>query len=359
MVNLHPERSPDSRQELAAIGGRLEGMYDPSMRVLTVLELLQSRERMTGGELCRRLEVSLRTVQRYVARLQDLGIPVESTRGVGGSYRLKPGFRLPPLMFSPDEALSLALGLRALRLLGLQALTPAAASASAKLARTLPRALSERVQALQDAVQLDVSPCMVAADAALISGLLEALENGRVVTFGYVARPGPSGTGVTSERELEVYGTVHLYGRWYAVGRCRSRRAVRSFRLDRMHGLTLLDDTYTRPPDFDALAYLHASMPRAFSGHEIELHLHAPPEVVRPQLSSWGVTLSALPGGHTRLQARREQLRPFAAGLLGLDCPMTVIGPPELRAVFASLAERAGLAARLPAARPASIMESA
>ena len=67
-------------------------MYDPSMRVLTVLELLQSREEVTGAELARRLEVSPRTVQRYVARLQDLGIPVEGRRGVGGAYRLKPGF---------------------------------------------------------------------------------------------------------------------------------------------------------------------------------------------------------------------------------------------------------------------------
>ncbi|HCE63569.1 MAG TPA: YafY family transcriptional regulator, partial [Deinococcus radiodurans] len=61
--------------------------YDPSLRVLTVLELLQAREEVTGAELARRLEVSPRTVQRYVARLQDLGIPVEGRRGVGGAYR--------------------------------------------------------------------------------------------------------------------------------------------------------------------------------------------------------------------------------------------------------------------------------
>ena len=101
-------------------------MYDPSMRVLTVLELLQSREEVTGAELARRLEVSPRTVQRYVARLQDLGIPVEGRRGVGGAYRLKPGFQLPPLMFTGEEALALALGLRALTHLGLHALAPAA-----------------------------------------------------------------------------------------------------------------------------------------------------------------------------------------------------------------------------------------
>ncbi|MCD0176594.1 HTH domain-containing protein, partial [Deinococcus sp. 14RED07] len=57
-------------------------MYDPSMRVLTVLELLQAHEEVSGADLARRLEVSPRTVQRYVARLQDLGIPVKGRRGV-------------------------------------------------------------------------------------------------------------------------------------------------------------------------------------------------------------------------------------------------------------------------------------
>lgn len=303
------------------------------MRVLTVLELLQSRERMSGPELCRRLEVSPRTVQRYVARLQDLGIPVQSTPGVGGSYRLKPGFRLPPLMFSAEEALSLALGLRALRLLGLEALTPAAASASAKLARTLPQLLSDRVQALQDAVQLDVSPWVVTADAALLSALLTAMETGRVVAFHYTSR-----VAETSEREVEVYGTVHLHGRWYVVGRCLRRQAVRSFRLDRMEELRLLHQAFTRPPDFDALAHLRVSMLEEPGGFEIEVQLHAPLDAVHLQLASWGVTLEAQ-GRTTRLQARRERLDPFAAALLGLGCTLTVIRPPELRQAFLRLAQ--------------------
>jgi predicted DNA-binding transcriptional regulator YafY len=85
-------------------------MYDPIMRVLTVLEILQAREHVSGAELAERLEVDIRTVQRYMVRLQDLSIPVESVRGVGGFYRLRPGFRLPPLMFTDEEAFALSLG---------------------------------------------------------------------------------------------------------------------------------------------------------------------------------------------------------------------------------------------------------
>jgi predicted DNA-binding transcriptional regulator YafY len=60
-------------------------MQDPVMRVLTVLEILQARESVTGAELAARLEVDLRTVQRYIVRLKDLSIPIDSTPGVGGA----------------------------------------------------------------------------------------------------------------------------------------------------------------------------------------------------------------------------------------------------------------------------------
>jgi len=80
-------------------------MAHPAGRVLALLELLQTYGRSSGPELAARLEVDRRTVRHYVATLQDLGIPVVSDRGRAGGYRLRPGFKLPPLMFSDDEAL--------------------------------------------------------------------------------------------------------------------------------------------------------------------------------------------------------------------------------------------------------------
>src|SRR5688500_11422033 len=75
-------------------------VYHPTTRVLTVLELLQSQQRISGPELAARLEVDVRTVRRYIAMLQDLGIPIEAEIGRYGGYMLRPGFKLPPLMFT-------------------------------------------------------------------------------------------------------------------------------------------------------------------------------------------------------------------------------------------------------------------
>ena len=90
-------------------------MYSPTTRLLTVLELLQSYQQMSGAELARRLEVDVRTVRRYIVMLQDMGIPIEAERGAHGSYQLRRGYKLPPLMFTDDEAVSLTLGLLAIR----------------------------------------------------------------------------------------------------------------------------------------------------------------------------------------------------------------------------------------------------
>ncbi|HJZ49553.1 MAG TPA: HTH domain-containing protein, partial [Roseiflexaceae bacterium] len=120
-------------------------MYHPTTRVLTVLELLQAHESISGPQLAARLEVNIRTVRHYITLLQDLGIPIEAERGRQGGYRLRPGFKLPPLMFTEDEALALTLGLLAARRMGLAAAAPAVEGALAKVERVMPATLRARM----------------------------------------------------------------------------------------------------------------------------------------------------------------------------------------------------------------------
>src|SRR3954468_1826919 len=114
-----------------------QGIFCPQMaktdRVLRLLEALQDRPSATGPELAQELQVDVRTLRRDIVALRDLGIPVEGERGRGGSYRIRPGYRVPPLMFTTSEAPAVALGLLAARRLGLQT-----DAALAKVRRTLP-----------------------------------------------------------------------------------------------------------------------------------------------------------------------------------------------------------------------------
>jgi len=131
-------------------------MYSPTTRVLTVLELLQSRQRVTGAEIAERLEVHLRTVRRYVAMLEELGIPVAAERGRYGAYRLMPGFKLPPLMLNEEEAVATMLGLLAARQLGWTGSAAGVEGARAKLERVLPLPLREKVRAVEEMLVLDL-----------------------------------------------------------------------------------------------------------------------------------------------------------------------------------------------------------
>src|ERR1700716_4712413 len=119
-------------------------MPQPTVRVLALLELLQARGTTSGSTLAQALGVDRRTLRRYIAMLEDLGIPITSTQGRFGGYQVVPGFKLPPMMFTDDEALALAVGLLAARGLGLADAAPSVASAQAKLERVMPPGLKKR-----------------------------------------------------------------------------------------------------------------------------------------------------------------------------------------------------------------------
>jgi predicted DNA-binding transcriptional regulator YafY len=310
-------------------------MYDPIMRVLTVLEILQARERVSGAELAERLEVSPRTVQRYIARLQDLCIPVESARGVGGFYQLRPGFRLPPLMFTDEEAFALTLGLRALRHLGLSAFAPATEGASAKLGRVLPEPLRDSVHTVEEVVALEPTPWVVSTSAESLIRVSAAIRARRRLAFAY-----QSHEGTCSHRQLEPYGVVHMDGRWYVVGRCLSRQALRTFRLDRVSRLEFCDGVFERPEDFDIKAYLYQTMPFVQSVFKIEVWLELPLREAHCHFALHRVAMREENGG-TTIRCGRENLHAFAAMLLSLGCRVVVRHPPELKEAFASLAKRA------------------
>lgn len=309
------------------------------MRVLTVLELLQSRGRMSGRELAEHMEVSVRTVQRYVARLQDLGIPVASTRGPGGSYRLRPGFRLPPLMFGTEEALALVLGLDALTHLGLGEMAPATAGVKAKLGRVLPEAVSERVAALRTTLELEKPRWVVNASTPVLTQLAEATRACRRARLEY-----RSGNGVATQRKVDPLGIMQHQGRWFLAGHCHLRNGLRLFRVDRVNAVVLLGESFERPAGFDMRTFLADSVAFAPSPWQVEVWLGEPPETLAPRLPRAAVLEPE--GTGSLLRCGVSDLEEFAVMLLYLGCRLEVRGPLELVGAFGAVAERAAEVAR-------------
>jgi predicted DNA-binding transcriptional regulator YafY len=309
--------------------------YDPIMRVLTVLEVLQARDFVSGAELASRLEVDLRTVQRYIVRLKDLSIPIESSRGVGGAYRLKPGFRLPPLLLTNEEAFALSLGLHSLRQLGLSAFAPAAEATLAKLRRVMPEALRQSVTTVDDVVAIEPGPWIVATSAEHLVRVASAIRGGRRVRFHY-----ESHEGARSRRQIEPYGIIHNDGRWYLIGYCLSRRDLRTFRLDRVSNLETGSETFRRPADFDARKYMMQRMPFFQAQYQVDVWIEMPLEEAKQIFAPWRVAIEEEKGG-TRLRCGRDRLEMIAAMLLSTGRRIVVGTPDELRQTFRALARQA------------------
>jgi predicted DNA-binding transcriptional regulator YafY len=302
-------------------------MDHPTTRVLAVLELLQAHGRMSGSELARRLDVHPRTVRRYVALLEEMGIPVTAEQGRHGGYSLVAGFKLPPMMFSDDEALALSVGLLAARGLGLDGAAPAVASAQAKLERVMPPNLRRRVRAVDETVAIELArPAGEGASDPLVA-LSVAAQAGQRVRLRYESPRASSGDG---DRPFDPFGLAWRGGRWYAVGWCHLRAGLRSFRLDRVRAVAPTAERFVRPEGFDALAHLSfavATLPRR---HAVEVLLHTELATAKRELFPAFGLLSPHPEG-TLLQAQADDLHWFARELARLSFAFTVRRPQGLR----------------------------
>src|SRR5216684_3154526 len=192
---------------------RKKVVYRPTARVLTVLELLQSHGRLTGAELARRLEVDIRTVRNYVETLADLGIPVEAERGRYGAYRLRPGYKLPPLIFTEDESLALTLSLLLARKHGLAVTTPAVEGVLAKVLRVLPQTTREQAQAVEQTVIFEDASLRNMPSPLVVARLSSASQTGQSLRLRYA-----SADVQITERIFDPYGVVAHEDIWYTIG---------------------------------------------------------------------------------------------------------------------------------------------
>ncbi|PAU75529.1 helix-turn-helix transcriptional regulator [Halomonas salipaludis] len=309
-------------------------MANPTVRVLTLLELLQAHRHMSGRELAERLGVDRRTLRRYIQVLEDLGIPVTTERGRHGGYRLMPGFKLPPLMFNSEEALAVSLGLLAAQGLGIAETAPALETARAKLERVMPARLQQQAQALSESARLELPSARAPGDERLLILFATATQARQRVRLDY-----RDDREQHTRRALNPYGLVYRSGRWYVSGWCHLRRDLRSFRLDRIVEATPLEASFERPMDFDPAAHLAhsiASLPRAIA---VSVRFHAELANIVAELGR-NIGVFTPDGSAVMLHARTDSLDWFARQLAHQPFDFEILDPPGLRDALSEQAVR-------------------
>ncbi|MFN8459336.1 MAG: YafY family protein [Anaerolineae bacterium] len=228
-------------------------MSNTATRLITLIMLLQRQPNQTAAQLAQELDVSVRTVQRYMTMLDEMGIPIYAERGPYGGYALVRGYKMPPLVFTPQEAVAVYLGTSLLEQVWGRLYQEAGRGALAKLDNVLPDEQRREVAwARQTLLVIGLHAADPGLAAPYVETLWKALHERRRVHLVYRAR----GQAEFTRRDFDPYVLVHGWGRQYCTGYCHLRQDIRSFRVDRILEVQLLGQSFEIPANFDLEAYV-------------------------------------------------------------------------------------------------------
>jgi predicted DNA-binding transcriptional regulator YafY len=308
--------------------------------VLRLLSLLQTRRSWSGTELAERVGVAPRTIRRDVDRLRELGYRITATRGALGGYRLEAGSDLPPLLFTGDEAVALALGLRAVAAESpVRGMAETTISVLAKLEQVLPPAVRTRLRATRVAV---AAPGPVHAaeliDPEPFAVLALACRDHELVRFRYEASDG-----VRTSRRVEPVALVPTGRRWYLLAWDRDRADWRTFRLDRIQELARDGVVVPRRdvPGGDAAAFVADHLSSGGSPRfSATVRITAPLTDVEAYIGPYTSGLEADGKSHTLWHIRDDRLEVLTGALTWLVWPFEIVEGQELQRFAGIFAER-------------------
>lgn len=311
----------------------------PIARTLAALEAIQAHPGITADAIARQLGVSERAARRYVAILREAGIEVDGTRGRHGGYRAGRGLRLPPLMFTPAEALGLVMGVLDGHHDAANTVDPVG-SALGKIVRALPSALAGQVEAVRRTAAPIPDRAAVRPDPATTATLVGACADRRRVRLGYRSEAGSQWS-----LDADPWAVVIRHGRWYVV--CWSYRsdAVRTLRVDRVLSVEVLAEPFSPPGDLDPVALLEAHLAVGWE-YDVDVLIDDDANAVARYLPRSLGRLDPVGAGATRLVGTTSNPYWYAEQLAVITASFRVVGGSELRDTTRKLGERLLRAAR-------------
>jgi predicted DNA-binding transcriptional regulator YafY len=310
-------------------------MSNVATRLLSLILLLQSRPSWKAAELADELHVSERTIHRYMSMLEEMGIPIYSERGPYGGFSLVRGYKLPPLIFSAEEATVLYMGANLVRDVWGQTYEDAVTSVTAKLDNVLPDDLRQKVDKAQQSL---VVGGLTARDRRPWEAILHTLRRcigGRCcVSLRYRNLEREE-----TERIVEPYALTFQMGQWYLIGMCRLRQETRTFRVDRILQAAPQQESFTMPPDFSVREYWQSSMFEPRHAVVVRFSPNIAPRI-RDDHAPW-MEISENDDGSLDARFGASTLNWIVGWVLSYGAAATVLEPPELIARVRQAAEGA------------------
>ncbi|TGE27591.1 helix-turn-helix transcriptional regulator [Hymenobacter metallicola] len=307
-------------------------------RITAILIQLQAKRVVSGPALAEQFGVSLRTVYRDMRTLEEAGVPVTAEYGAG--YSLVEGYRLPPVMFTRDEATALLTAEKLAAHLTDASTAQRSAAAMDKVRAVLRHPDRDHLATLAPHIQV-LEPRDQARRPNAYQLLVAAVATRQVVHLRYQA----ADHDVPSSRDIEPIG-LYLSQQWHVVAYCRLRQDFRNFRLDRIQQVALSSEVFA--PRLDTLQQYWAA--EATRRHKEKVVLRFQPAVLQPATLQhlhdtkyqygWAHE-QALPGGDLEMTLFLGSLPYLATWLLPYAGAVTVVEPAALHEHLRELAQRA------------------
>jgi predicted DNA-binding transcriptional regulator YafY len=311
-------------------------MANVATRLISIILMLQSRGTLKASELAEELDVSERTIHRYMGMLDEMGIPIYSERGPYGGFSLVRGYKLPPLVFTPEEATVLYLGAELVQDIWGVSYHDAAVAATAKLDNVLPDALHQEVKQAQRGLLVtgwmrrDYGPW-----APILDDLRRSVARRRQVRLVY-----QSFRQQVTERLVDPYALALQWGNWYLAGHCHLRGDLRTFRVDRIQHVEPTGKTFQVPPNFSAREYLQRMADeRPATYYRVVVRFDPDvAHIVRERQEEWQ-DLTEHEDGSVTLAFDASELAWPCRWVLTYQDKARVVGPPELASMVRDAAQ--------------------
>jgi len=306
-------------------------------RLHAILTHLQSKKRVTAQEIADRFEISLRTVYRDVKALDESGVPVIGEAGTG--YSIMEGYRLPPLMFTQEEAAALVLGAMLAEEWTDDSVRKNLDTALFKIKAVLRSTDKDHMDLLAEHVKI-LRPRMAFEEDSTSSqhmvGLQKAIVEKRVIFIHYCANYNDSIT----ERFVEPIGLCYYSGSWHVIGWCRLRKDYRDFRLDRIKRLQIKDEGFESKSHQSLQQYIKSMITTSDLKEVVVKFQKTAVPYLHSQKYYYGFVRQEDDGNYVRMYFLTSYFENFARWLLMASNAVIVESPESLIAIMKDFAEK-------------------
>ncbi|GAA0878166.1 hypothetical protein GCM10009119_11340 [Algoriphagus jejuensis] len=304
-------------------------------RLTAILTQLQSKRVTKAQEIADRFSISLRTVYRDVRALEEAGVPIIGEAGIG--YSLVEGYRLPPVMFTQEEAQAFVVAEKIFEKLSDRSSSEHFHSAMLKIKSVLRSSEKDRLDQLSPLVAVfrNRNQLQLKGKDEHLRMILDTLSSKKLLEMNYTTFDEEK----TSHRTVEGVGTYYAFEQWYLIAWCRLRQDYRTFRLDRINSLKILEETF----DPQAHPTLKDYIDRVRAAENlIQIVLSMPfssEKYLREQKYNQGFVMEKRMEDQVEMTFMTSHQEGFIRWLICLADKIRILSPPEAKERLKELAE--------------------